>query len=330
MTATSKTHNDFFSAFSSYLNDNFSRPNKVEKESIRNGPKRIRRLDSLARLIIKENTLDNCAAVAVRDNKWYFTANNYQQIKPNLKIIFSALDKLEKNDKGMVCSTKKARNYLLEKYLNHKSVTKHPNTHKRLVRDVKKFLSSLKTNSIFTKKEITSLLGPNYYYYKNKKAIHAEMTLLSKLSDPSKDQVVTLGISKLCCKLCAAGVLAFKKHYPNQEIQFRGRHGNFYYGWKPSELLLNDCLAKFVGDKAYKIFASKNNKAKNEIIAILSDLESNRKFLSKFFTPSRGGVTVNSDSPTAISSEKSTSSDEISSDDSQSSEEQYDSTSDVE
>ena len=328
---TSKTtHNDFFSAFSSHLDENYSRPNEVEKGVIKNGLKRVRRLDSLARLIIKESTLENCAAIALLNNKWYFTANNWKLIKPNIKKIFSALEKVEKNDEGMICGTGKAREYLLKTYL--KSVPKNdsPNTHKRLVRDVRKFLSSLKTYSIFTKQEIQGLLGPNYYYHENPKFLHAETNLLSVLVDPLKEQSVALGISKLCCKLCAAGVAAIKKKYPYLSIQFRGRHGNFYYGWKPSNLLLTECFAKFVGDDAYNIYLKKNTIKKKKIIEILSDLETHRKYLNQFFISSRGGVTINSDSPAALSSEKDISSDEISSNDSQFSEEPGDSASDVE
>src|ERR1700722_3083384 len=155
--ATNKTLDGFFTEFSSYLDAHYSRPKEPEKGVIKNGPPRVRRLDSLARLIIKENTLENCAAVALLNDKWYFTANDYAQIKDNIAdIIFNGLSRVVRNDEDVIVRTAEARDYLLNEYL--KSVTDAPLTLSRLQKDVRKFLSALKTDTIFTKHEIEALL----------------------------------------------------------------------------------------------------------------------------------------------------------------------------
>lgn len=310
--ATNKAFNRFFEAFSSHLDEHYSRPQGVEKEQIRNSPKRIRRLDSLARLIIKENT-NNCAAVALINNKWYFTANDYPQIQDNLKKIFKALRKLEKNTNNEVVSTTKARNYLLSKYLT--SVKDNPRTLQRLEKDVRKFLASLKKTTIFTSVEIKSLLGPECHYFFNTRNLHAEMRLISSLASLIQNSTISLGISKLCCKLCAAGVSSFQSTY-HANIEIRGRHGNFYYAWTPSSKLLGHGFKSFVGKKAAAIYYRADRKTKKEIKSVLKNLHAHRDEIKDFFQSQRGGVNLNSASPASLSTEKSTSSENTSSEES--------------
>lgn len=311
----------FFNAFKAHLN-NFGRPEQEEKELIRNGPERVRRLDSLARLINKGDS-ENCVAVALKDKKWYFTANNYAAVKSNLKIIFEGLLQIKKNKNGKV-KTKHARRFLLKKYLSN--VPKHKTKiRKRLEKDVRKFLSSLKTKAIFTKKEISNLLDPDIPYKKinNKEALHAEVALLSSFASKKVTSCISLGISKLCCKLCAAAIPAFKL-----DVDFRGRHGNFYYAWTPSSLLLEpQCFEIFVGKKAFLIYKNMKKKDQKETKRILSDLSSHRDFLTSFFSAQRGGVALDSVSAAPRSSHSESSYDEDSTSHS-SEEEPYDSSSD--
>ncbi|MBA3284484.1 MAG: hypothetical protein H0U27_05415 [Nitrosopumilus sp.] len=79
----------------------------------------------------------------------------------------------------------------------------------------------------------------NIFFVENPNGLHAEMMLLRRILIKLhlKTELITLGISKLCCKLCAAGLFAVQGTFQT-EINFRGRHGNFYYGWKPSNTLL--------------------------------------------------------------------------------------------
>ncbi len=321
---TNPAFNFFFAEFSTYLDAHYSRPaNLAEKEKIKNGPKRIRRLDSLARLIVKGDT-QNCAAVALVNKTWYVTANNYSGIQQNITQIFVALSKVKKSASGVI-STRDARTYLLEKYL--KSVKNTPNIRSRLKKDVRKFLSALKTNEVFKQSAINNLLNDGFHYYKNKCQLHAEMRLLSGLADSSstKAMKVTLGISKLCCKLCAAGIRAFQNTHENFKIHFRGRHGNFYYAWKPSDYLITHCFREFVGEEAFDEYTKATRANKKMIIKALQNLDENRDHLKSFFQPSRGGVTLNSESAEPPSTEDSTSSDDLSFDDVESSEQPDDS-----
>lgn len=309
----SAAYSKFFIEFSAYLNANFGRPGLEEKEQIRNGPLKIRRLDSLARLIIKDQTGDNCAAVALVNNEWYFTANNYDKVKENLKCILKALKKNIKFNQGEVVRTRNARKYLIKNYL--KGLNK-PLIKKRLKKDVRKFLSALKTNEVFTSTEIKNLFSKNHRHsYKNSWHLHAEMRLLLRMEKacPQTNQaIVTIGISKLCCKLCASGVAAFKKRYKHLTINLRGRHGNFYYGWVPPKLLLDKCLENFIGKKAHLIYSRASFEAQESIRETLLNLEDHRSKLQVFFTSQRGGVNLNSDSIEPQNTESETISEEVS------------------
>lgn len=289
------TFDDFFGRFSSYLNDNFSRPVEQDKERIRNGPKRIRRLDSLARLIIRENT-ENCAAVGLVNNRWLMTANNLDKIRANADFICQSIKKIY-SDNGRV-RTKLARQELLT-YLA--AVSYVPNIDK-LNRDVRKFLSSLKTNDIFTKKEINNLLEEGFKNVENKKGFHAEINLLLILLNTYKTKIfkAEFGISKLCCRLCAAGIAALRETHPNLDVQVRGRHGNFYFEWKPSQKLFIEnekCFSIFVGNEAFVVYKKAGSADQGKILAALSDLSANRTKLEPFFTPQREAVNTNSESP---------------------------------
>ena len=141
---------------------------------------------------------------------------------------------------------------------------------------------------------------------------------------------MTLGISKLCCKLCAAGVSSITETY-QLSVEFRGRHGNFYLAWKPSQILFKKkCFTNFVGEQASLIYSKADTKTQSKIRTILSDLDKYRADLSPYFSPQRGNVTLNSDSPAPLSTEKETSSDEVSPDNLQSPEQPDDSDSDEE
>jgi|GEM_PF-4289306 len=287
--------NLFFENFSSYIDENFSRPVGQEKEDIRNGPKRIRRLDSLARLIIMEDT-DNCAAVGLVKNNWLITANKVENIKANADYIIQCINLIYTEDNGRV-RTKDARTALLA-YLNAKEDV--PNIGK-LRKDVRKFLSSLKTNSIFNKTEIQILFKNGFKMVKNDRGLHAEIMLLLRMLNKAdgKKIKVDLGISKLCCKLCAAGIFALQNTYQNLQVEFRGRHGNFYFRWKTSQtLFINnfECFKVFVGREAYKIYHKASTQEKENILNALSDLDANREALEDYFKSQRGGVMANSDS----------------------------------
>lgn len=298
----SEASNQFFCQFSIYLEENFGRPEDPQsKEVIRNGDKKVRRLDSLARLIIKDKT-DNCAAVALVNNVWYFTANNYDKIKDNIKLIFKAL-RIVEIDKGRVVSTRNARNSLIDSYLG--DVVNNPNIKTRLIKDVKKFLSALKTDDVFTSSEIETLVSKHYWFLRNPRHFHAEMDLLLySVRTFTNDTTITIGISKLCCRLCASGVDAFKNRYQHLGINLRGRHGNFYFGWVPPRLLLKDCFEDFVGESAYSIYSEASPQIQEEIKKALFNLEENRGALEKFFIPKRGGVNLNSVSPAPPNTEE--------------------------
>ena len=82
-------------------------------------------------------------------------------------------------------------------------------------------------------------------------------------------------------------------------------HGNFYYAWIPPKLLIEDasCFKKFVGRNAFSIYSAASEKQKKSILEIIKDLAHYRKFLNGIFVPQRGGVTINSDSLAALSTE---------------------------
>jgi hypothetical protein len=320
----SKTTDNFLEAFSSHL-EQFSRPNHHEREQIRNGPIRLRRLDSLARLIVREKT-ENCAAVALVDNQWHFTANNLEEITGNVRMIYSGLTRVTRNKRGEVLKTKDARHFLFEKYL--KSFQSHTRTRTRLEKDIRKFLSSLKHGKgIFTTKEISNLFRKKIFI-ENPEKLHAEVSLITFFE--KEKCTIYLGISKLCCRLCAATIFAFRKS-THLNIKVRGRHGNFYFAWKPpSELFEKTLFRKFVGEKAFSIYKHAGSNKQVEINNILLNLDDNREVLKPYFTAQRGGVKVDSVSAAPPSTEDSESSKESDTISELPSEEADDSDSDVE
>jgi len=286
---------DFFKKFHDHL-ERYSRPSEEEKKQIKDAPKRIRRLDSLSRLMIKENT-DNCVAVVLFEGKWQVAANESSEIEGNLKRIFSALRKVKVDEDGNITSTTETRK-ALNAYIV--SAIKKPIIYKRLQRDVKKFLAALKSDKIFKTEEREILLRCELELYKNSGKKHAEIKLASKLVrlvDEEEMQKVPIGISKLCCKMCAAGMSAINKAHDNIHFRTKGRHGNFYYGWKPTKLLLNrKCLQHFVGKAAYEVYQNAESATRKRIRAQLKDLHKLKTSdeLLTLFKPGRGAVNMNS------------------------------------
>ncbi|CUI18191.1 hypothetical protein PNK_p0139 (plasmid) [Candidatus Protochlamydia naegleriophila] len=74
----------FFQAFGTHL-EKFDRPNDEEgKQEIRDYDKCVRRLDSLARLIVNGDGT-NCVAVALVNDEWYFTANKIGTLEKSVR-----------------------------------------------------------------------------------------------------------------------------------------------------------------------------------------------------------------------------------------------------
>ncbi|CAM0117710.1 nucleic acid/nucleotide deaminase domain-containing protein [Rhabdochlamydiaceae symbiont of Dictyostelium giganteum] len=290
--------NSFFHSFKQHIDANFSRlPNGPEKIAVKNGPKRIRRLDSLARLLIHKDHTTNCVAIGLINNQWYFTANdNIEELKINIDHILIALSKLKKNDAGKILETSEAREYLFGIY---KDMLQRHATNNRLSRtekDIRKFLTSLKSDDVFTPEEITNLLALQKQFIvvcENNDAVHAEIELISYIKNELYSYDLTLGISKLCCQLCAAAIQAFQQKFM-RTIHFRGVHGNFYYKWKPSEFLITDCFEEFVGPNAYDEYRKASNK--EEIKEVLKNLHFDRDKIDHIFQASRGAVQLQSNS----------------------------------
>lgn len=287
----------FFTKFHDHL-ERYSRPSKEEKKEIKDAHKRIRRLDSLSRLMIKEDT-DNCVAVALFEGKWQVAANKSSEIEGNLKRIFRALRKVEVDEDGNVTSTTQVRKALNAYIL---SAINKPKIYKRLQKDVKKLLAALKSDKIFKAEEREILLRCELELYKNSGEKHAEIKLASKLVrlvDEKEIQKIPIGISKLCCKMCAAGMSAINKAHDNIHFRTRGRHGNFYSGWKPTNLLLKrKCLQHFVGKAAYEVYQNAESATRKRIRAQLKDLHKLKTIdeLLTLFKPGRGAVNLNSTS----------------------------------
>ncbi|CUI18190.1 hypothetical protein PNK_p0138 (plasmid) [Candidatus Protochlamydia naegleriophila] len=122
--------------------------------------------------------------------------------------------------------------------------------------------STNEREGIFTQQSIKNLCSGNINFVSNEEHLHAEIRLLRFLyktygySKNNNPLTIDLGISKLCCKLCAAGISAIKDAHNHVNIKYRGCHGNFYYGWKPSITLFlsNTRFPYFVGQEAFKIY----------------------------------------------------------------------------
>lgn len=316
MTTANVDHDKFFSAFSAHLKANHSRVTAPdEREKIRNADRRIRRLDSLARLI-NTGINKNCVAVTIYNNQWYATANKTRNKKEktllnNITIIVDGI-----------------KNGSTEKYLKMKLNLLSNDPKNRSNKDVCKLIDSMsKANpDCFTENEIKNIKEKGVKLYENPDGIHAEMRLLheifdkviyndlsqyvqikqfidgssGRISDHIKKPKLTLGISKLCCRLCSSGVSAIKIEYQNLiDLSFRGRHGNFYFDWKPISFLLDIGFEKFVGQSAYEIYnKASDDKIKGQIIATLKDLKGHQGQLLSFFKEQIGATkALSSDSP---------------------------------